>query len=177
MKVVALFAFAALTIAIEPIVNVEAAGSAFRPDVPFVALFTMMARAPGPIAVLGGAAIGLVCDVLSEARLGAHVVLFATLAASGSVLIPRRRLAATEIFLLAFGYAWVAGMLTRLARMAAGGASIAAPTGASAMAGAAATAALVSVLWIGARFLGRNLNANARGRPGGAPMVWRNGSG
>jgi rod shape-determining protein MreD len=104
-----------LAVLCEPLVSAAIPNPALRPDVLLVPVVVAVVAAPGPIAVLCGGLVGLICDCLTGPQLGPQMAAFALIAAIGS-LVSLRSKSIVDVFLLAFGCVF----LGRAAALAAG---------------------------------------------------------
>lgn len=130
-----------LAVLSEPLVNGEIVNPATRPDVLLVPVVVGVVVCPGPIAVVSGALIGLVCDCLTGPQLGPQMAAIALIAAIGS-LISLRSKSIVDVFLLSFGCVFLA----RAAAMAARHALDSQPLAALATAGQIAGTSFVTAL-------------------------------
>ena len=130
-----------LAVLCEPLVSVQIGNPALRPDMLLVPVVAAVVAAPGPIAVLSGGLIGLICDCLTGPQPGPQTAALALIAAIGS-LISLRSKSIVDVFLLSFGCVF----LGRAAALAACHALDPHPFGAAAAAGQIAGTSFVTAL-------------------------------
>jgi rod shape-determining protein MreD len=168
LRLIFLLLLTALAILIEPIVNSEISSPTIRPDVLLIPLIVAVITCPGPVAVIWGGVIGLVCDCLTGPCVGPQLGAFGLIAAIGSSSL-RRSKSLAGVFTVATGCAVAARIISLATRLAdeesfAG----AAPALAQIVGTSLTTASLIVGVWFAAR---QTIRPFARRNAEGARIV------
>jgi len=156
IRLILLLLLTALALMSEPIVNSEISSPTIRPDVLLIPLIVATVSSPGPVAVLCGGLIGLICDCLTGSCLGPQMGAFALIAAIGGSISPRSKSIA-GVFLLSTGCMVAARIVSLAIRSAFDGTSVAAAPALAQVGGTSLTTAILIVgVWFAARRTNRS---------------------